>query len=456
MRRIPAWVRENPMLPWGALFLALCLGVTQFGGTNARSRFAALRALTEGHTLAIDNYKDWTIDWSLSPNGHTYSNKAPGAVFLGLPFFALTEAVVLPLNAKKIDDKGRVPAPGYGQHLFLILCLQMIPYLLLVLWLANQLKEKGAGKNAVLFFTLASLFGNTAAIYMNCNFGHGLAALLFLAAYFFWSERRYVLAGLFVSWTLLTDYGIAFALPLFLAATVWRERSGKSLRQIATGALPAAIVWVWYHTAAFGSPFATAIRYSNPEQIDPPLGQFVIQGAFSLVPSFTVLLRLLFGPERGLLFTQPWVLGVFALPFLKIKGLPRGTSLLLVGSLSALLWFVAGVGGWHGGWCAGPRYLSAMIPAAALALAQNWDALPLWLRHALWPALLVALAFRLLVFPFSNLAPMTNLWIHYLQEFRGEHVGTSILRISMAAVFVLIALRWHKRRNGTIWYREKN
>src|SRR5581483_9954759 len=98
--------------------------VTQYGGPNAMARTAALRAITEGHTLAIDNYREWTLDWALAPNGHYYSNKAPGPVFLGLPMFALADAVVLPFSPK--DEKGRAPQPGYAEHVLLMLWLQLL------------------------------------------------------------------------------------------------------------------------------------------------------------------------------------------------------------------------------------------------------------------------------------------------------------------------------------------
>ena len=85
-------IRSSSVLPWVLLFVALSLAVTQYGGENAKSRDAALRALTEAHTFSIDNYKEWTLDWAHAPNGHYYSNKAPGAVLLGLPMFAATDA----------------------------------------------------------------------------------------------------------------------------------------------------------------------------------------------------------------------------------------------------------------------------------------------------------------------------------------------------------------------------
>jgi hypothetical protein len=57
------------------------------GGWNQNSRFDLLRAIIEQHTLRIDAYHDNTEDKAHFA-GHDYSDKAPGLVFLALPFGA--------------------------------------------------------------------------------------------------------------------------------------------------------------------------------------------------------------------------------------------------------------------------------------------------------------------------------------------------------------------------------
>src|SRR6516162_1878631 len=74
--------------------LACLLGVVSFlsfiyfyegGGWNQNSRFDLLRAIVERHTLAIDAYHENTGD-KAHFQGHYYSDKAPGQVFLAVPF----------------------------------------------------------------------------------------------------------------------------------------------------------------------------------------------------------------------------------------------------------------------------------------------------------------------------------------------------------------------------------
>src|SRR5487761_99793 len=73
---------------------AILLGLLSFlsflyfyegGGWNQNSRFDLLRAIVERHTLQIDDYHQNTGDKAHFA-GHYYSDKAPGLVFLAVPF----------------------------------------------------------------------------------------------------------------------------------------------------------------------------------------------------------------------------------------------------------------------------------------------------------------------------------------------------------------------------------
>src|SRR5246500_5932001 len=55
------------------------------GGWNQNSRFDLLRAIVERHRLQIDAYHENTQD-KAHFRGHYYSDKAPGLVFLAVPF----------------------------------------------------------------------------------------------------------------------------------------------------------------------------------------------------------------------------------------------------------------------------------------------------------------------------------------------------------------------------------
>ena len=61
------------------------------GGWNQNSRFDLLRAIVERHTLQIDAYHENTQD-KAHFQGHYYSDKAPGLVFLAVPFAVAARA----------------------------------------------------------------------------------------------------------------------------------------------------------------------------------------------------------------------------------------------------------------------------------------------------------------------------------------------------------------------------
>ena len=428
-------MRRSPLLPWVLLFLFVSLLVTQRGGTNAAARIAALRSITDGGTLHIDRYKDWTIDWALSPNGHYYQNKAPASVFLGIPVFTITDLLERHTGADLRDEKGRLPAPGHLTYIALVLIVQLLPFSLLVLYVGRELAARGVTQAGQHFFALAALFGNTASMLMNSYFGHGLASVLFLATFVFWLQRRWAFAGLCLSWCVLTEYGALFALPAFVVATLFRERNLRWVTPVLLAAVPASAIWCWYHTVTFGSPFSIASVYSNPKEIYQVPERHNLWGTFSFLPYPEFVGALVFGPSRGILFTQPWVLVLIGCTvFVRRHRELLSASLLTVLTLAALLWMNGGFGGWHAGWTIGPRYLSLSFPALAATAALVWDRLPRDARAALWAGLAVSLVFRWLLLPFNVVQPIRPLWPLAWQLLVTSKTITPYIYLAMAAI----------------------
>ncbi|MGZ3658318.1 MAG: hypothetical protein ACXVCS_22385 [Bdellovibrionota bacterium] len=437
---------RNPALPWVLLFMILSFVNVQIGGTNAVSRIAGLRAITEGGTPNIDRYYTWSDDWAISPNHHYYPNKAPGGVLLGLPAFALVDFPIRWLDHTPLDALGRAPPPGLLELSLFCFLTQVLPFALLVFFLSSEFRGNPA---PVHFFALAALFGNTAALYMNTYFGHGLAALLMLGCFAAWLRARYACSGALIAACLLTEYGTAFVLPFFLLATLWRERSWRPMGAIVLGSLPFAALWIWYHQVAFGSPLALAIKFSNPDMITDISNAdgTGIWGMISFLPSPLALQKLLFGPERGLLFTQPWVLAVFPFMFLRTS-LPRGTKTFLCGGLCGLLWMNASIGGWDGGFALGPRYLSQILPAIGLAFALSWKEFSNPWKMLLTIGLVISVAFRILVYPFPVLAAPVNLWalhIYLYSLLPWSAVPYLHLALAITGFAVCGAWAWRKR-----------
>ncbi len=77
------------------------------GGWNQNSRFDLLRAIVERHTLQIDAYHENTQD-KAHFQGHYYSDKAPGLVFLALPFALIARPVVRMAGVDPESARGEI------------------------------------------------------------------------------------------------------------------------------------------------------------------------------------------------------------------------------------------------------------------------------------------------------------------------------------------------------------
>src|ERR1700735_5921787 len=95
---------------------AILLGIVFFcsfgyfyegGGWNQNSRFDLLRAIVERHTLWIDAYHENTQD-KAHFKGHYYSDKAPGLVFLAVPFALAARPVFRAIGVDIESPRGEV------------------------------------------------------------------------------------------------------------------------------------------------------------------------------------------------------------------------------------------------------------------------------------------------------------------------------------------------------------
>jgi hypothetical protein len=449
---------EHPVvLPFVLAFVLLNLAVTEYGGTNAKSRNAALRAMSESHTFAITRYQDWTIDWSQTPDGAVYSNKAPGPMLLGFPLYWGLDQIFKITDHGWQDELGRRREPTYWFHLIFIFCLQVIPFGFLAGASATFLANRGASSVAVSLALLTMLFGNTASMFMNSNFGHGFAAVLVLGLGLALVTEHFFMAGLLCGFAVLSDYGVIAQLPaiaLALVVVLWKKPRAEifsALSRFCFGAVPGAILWCWYHWTSFGSVFALPNKFQNPNFIDMKEVKYNLWGVIGL-PNPAILYELLFGPSRGLLYTQPYTL---LLPFLFFWQRPlvkERTEIFFwifgLGGLFCLLFMNAGFGGWHGGHTPGPRYLSAIFPVIALLLGLVYDRLQKPLRWLLWGAVLVALALRALVYAHGVMVPQYPIWpFLYEHLMNTQRSTTPVVRVAIFSVVLGLATIWSVRRS---------
>lgn len=447
--------RRNPVTHWCLLFVVLAMTVRNYNGPNPNSRHALLMAMVEDHSLALGSYWSLTCDWSRTPDGRYFSNKAPGPALFALPLFAPVDAwVVRPAGDRKTRDARRIQARE-DVLTYLSMALQVLPFALLVMLSAEMLAARGASRAAIELAALAMLFGNTAALLMNTFFGHGVAAVLALALALALLERRIVAAGLLFGLGVLSDYGSALFFPVVWALVVLPDWQGvramlvRSLRFVAGGLGPL-LAFAVYHLLCFGGPLTLANKFQNPVFVET--GHRTLWGIIDLVPDRHVVYELAFGAKRGLWVTQPWVLVLGGLLLLFAWSRPRwGQQRLAAARIivpfafaGLLLLFLmnAAFGGWHGGVSPGPRYLSAILPVVGLALGLCYDSFARPFRIALWLAVLPAVALFVLVWAGNvDVWPGQEIW-HCCRWalFHTAKVSTYLRLSWMVAAFAVTAV----------------
>jgi len=412
----------------------------QVGGTNAPSRFATLQAMSWESTFSIDHYQGRTADWSHPPNGHYYSNKAPGPMFLAFPLTWLMDRVETFFEPKTNEQF----FPGEMYKAIVCLVTQMIPYAITALIVSHLLESLGVSWLAGQYVIVAMLFGNTASVFMNSFFGHGVAAWLLVCVFLSLYYRRYFWVGMSYGLACLSDYGAITLLPGFLVS-LWlnrKERSEKSadhlkdFQKLILGATLPAILWIWYHTSCFGSPFTLPQKFQSPEFVEPASSQTSqIWGALSFLPKWEYAYELLVGRSRGILDTQPWfyiaALGGIALTFKKkliilsskitASRIPAPLLSLTLLGFPFLFDMNASFNGWHGGHSAGPRYLCIIFPLFAILAGFVYDASNKWTRRLLWVTLGAAITLRVLIYLGWLTVPVIPIWKSYfsiLLEFK--------------------------------------
>ena len=162
----------------------------------------------------------------------------------------------------------------------------------------------GISRRAVMVGTLSIALGTAYYPYATAYYAHNPAANLIIAtAWLIFLPRPTPLkdagAGFLAGSAVLFDYPAVFA-PAVFGLTLLVVRPRALIAFIAGGLGPLA-VYVWYHTAVFGSPFVTAASFWNP--------RFLVDGdAFGVFPRPRLLLALTVSPYRGVFFYSPILL----------------------------------------------------------------------------------------------------------------------------------------------------
>ncbi|MBF0362186.1 MAG: hypothetical protein HQK49_14315 [Oligoflexia bacterium] len=469
---------QNRLLVWLILFILVNLIIRGTGDANQNSRYMTMRAICNDYSFQTNKYIHWTDDWAKTPDGNYYSIKAPGPMLLTFPLFCFMDFFSKTFDKKHWQNwqkfgMERTP-PGPAHTIILTLFTQIIPFAIIVGMLILYLQRENYPFNGIYFMTLALLFGNTSALFMNTFFGHGIVAFFMVAMIYFLLKENFKLVGLFFALSLLSDYMIALAFPpLILTIFLINKTSTPTsppkkwmlnLFDISIGGFIPALLWCWYHYSSFGGIFTIANTFSNP---DVMFGKNNLSEFFSSSNGSEILYQLLIGKSRGMLYTVPWILFFLALSIpLLLKNnknlicnhrshrLHRFHKPLILFSLISFFLFIllnSTFVGWHSGSSPGPRYISAIFPVFAIVIALEWNFIPKMAKLLLWIMLGFSILFRNLVCATTILSKIEGgmgIWewhVNYL--IKDPLFPKHLLRfIILMALFALALLFTHLRK----------
>lgn len=428
-----AWLfMKSPVREWVWLFLAINTLFTFYGGANPAARWAMMVSMVEERSVRIDHYFQHTCDWSRTPDGHYYSNKAPGPSLLGYPiFWALDRSDTEKLPKRPDRDFQRIKEQDNNLHILSVLT-QALPFAMATLLLINELQKLAVPLAALHLSAVALLFGNTASLFMNTYFGHSMAAMFVLLTVLAIHRRMAFRVGLFFGLAVLCDYAdMLLILPLIVALMMTKLLNRRNVAKILGGGAGPALIFAAYHMYCFGGPFTLSTKYVNPEFVDVRPGIPAVWGVLRFFPNPSVMKRLLIFPERGVAYTQAWVLVCLLLALAVVwmrnpnsgqRGTLRWLSAFSILGFSEMLWMNSCWGGWHGGATCGPRYLASILPVFALLIPLLYGRLAPWLQQLLVVSVIPSLLLFLLVFSCKHvLAPESPLLEYYLtRTFKGD------------------------------------
>ena len=421
--------RGPGVLSDGALFLLLAVAYgwlfvffPAINNPNELVRLYTARALAQEHTYSIgvrarlpdgplDDrgpiYSAWGYvnDKSLvcddpraAPpdcSGRLYAAKAPATSWLEVPVVVAVDAAFSRL--------GR--APSKDDYIFWCRwCVVILPTLCFWLLLRRFLEGLSVEPALAQAAVLAGALGSLSLTYGQMAAGHQLAGLsLGFALLAGFARRVRGRAGEDAGGVAQRGDLRSFALGLFLALSVaceytsapaavilglgWlflRRPSWRDLLAAALGAALPTLLLLHFHRAAFGSAFSTPYNHLENQGFARDLAPGLMGVS---LPTLEKLWGGFFSPTLGLFFWSPWCAlaipaGLSLLSGARSERRRTGTDpgssppapAVAIGALCALVvgyyfLFQLSHALWRSGWTVGPRYVTPLVPFAAVSVA---------------------------------------------------------------------------------------
>ena len=327
----------------------------------------------------------WVNDRSVVGD-RAYSSKAPGASLAGVPFYLAAKGWAK-IRGRPLE-RGEIV-----RWLRLTVCV--IPALVFLVAFRRFCSTLGSCTFVRDAVFVATALGTPLFTYSHQFAGHVPAACALFGAYIVldgarrrggWSAARSAGFGCLLATAPLMDYQALVPGVLVGAAFLLHgpaRRPGPILAAIAGAVVPLGLM-AHFHWSAFGSPLRTGYAFIE----NPGFQMMLSEGWMGLTyPRLDRLVRLVASTDNGLFFFSPFLLfGLIVLPLAPaVRRAARrepslGTHVVVsAGVVVTLILFIASNISWSAGWTAGPRYLTPLVPfAALLALVGLREADRLW------------------------------------------------------------------------------
>jgi len=332
-----------------------------FNNPNEYSRMYLTTALVDHGVTSIDapiEKYGFTEDRS-SYEGKTYTSKAPGLSFLGVPVYFLQKSAA-ELMSVSLSHRAIL----YALRIFCVSLPSSLFCLYLYLFFQKFAPDRGRPLALVLGYGLGTL----AFTYSTLFYGHQLSAILCFAAFAVlfqgkekgMSPSRLFCAGLLSGYAMITEFPTGLII-VFLTVYLFTILDNKKRVAIFfLGMLPAFVLMMAYNYSSFGSPFDIGYQH----EAEKVYIETSSQGFMGITyPSISSLYEILVGPYRGLFFFSPFLVLFFpSLYYFHRDQSFRKEFWLIVAIFAGYVYVASGYAVWHGGWCVGPRHLTPVIP----------------------------------------------------------------------------------------------
>lgn len=376
-------ILENSILL--SLLVLICTSYffPRWADWGVNSKMDLTMAIVDEGTFSIDNYYQNTGDYALY-KGHYFSDKAPGASFLGIPAYAgfkylfpqrfLDGLVERLANNQAISTTLNEEGTGIlRDKVYFAIALYVVTFFVMVLSSAFLifilfifLRKFSSNQLIVALVVLLYGLGTIAFPYAQTFNGRQIAAVLLILIFYLLfkikageiSDHFLWLVGLLMGYVVITDYpSVLIVGGLFIYAANFLRDIGKISRLI-LGALPPMLLMAFYNYSIFDNPLPVGYKYSELYQ------DLHSEGIISITyPKWDALYGLTFSRFRGLFFFSPALL--LAIPGFIIwfrRNKFRQEFWVCLWAVSITLLFYASSVMWWGGFAVGPAYLAAAIP----------------------------------------------------------------------------------------------